>query len=451
MVQNKRNVFISFLGTTPYVPCNYRFNNEDTPIAGVRFLQEACIRQWCTDWTAGDRIFICVTDESKQLNWADDGHKDDGEPMKSQGLESTLNSLDLAVPVELVTVPSGKTEEEIWDIFEIIFNLLQKEDNLYFDITHGFRSLPLLAMTVLNYAKAMKNITVRAISYGALEALGKVPEVKKMPLADRNVPVFDLVSFDRLQDWVIGVDRFTASGDTAQISRLANSDIRSILKETKGKHDDAQAIRELSKHLSNFSTALTTCRGLKISDRASSVNKSLEQIKKTNLIRPLEPVLEKIKPLLADFSGDAIADGLAAAQWCYTHNLYQQGYTILNETMITFVVNQFLGTDGTDKQDRELVNQCVNIILAKNESPSSTKDDPARREEIIARMEPQKTLLSELRNLKNIRNDINHAGYNDNPARPETIQKNLLRSIETMRHLVAEITRSQQSEEQVPQ
>lgn len=353
------------------------------------------------------------------------------------------------MPVELVTVPVGKNEEEIWQIFEQVFSLLQEEDNLYFDITHGFRSLPLLAMTVLNYAKAMKNITVCAISYGALEALGTVREVKNMSLADRNVPVFDLVSFDRLQDWVIGVDRFIASGETEHIRKLTDLNIQPILKATKGKHDDAQAIRELSKHLSNFSTALNTCRGLEISDCASLVNKSLQQIKNANLIRPLKPVLEKIEPVLADFPGEAIADGLAAAQWCYTHNLYQQGYTILNETMTTFVVNQALGTDGKDKQDRDLVNQCAKIILGKipeAEWHSPAKDDPARTKEMIDRMQPQRELLKELSSLNDIRNDINHAGYRENAAGSKKIQDKLSDYIEAMRHFVAEITHSQQSE-----
>ncbi|MDY0389771.1 hypothetical protein [Desulfobulbus oligotrophicus] len=52
MSENKRNIFIGFLGTNQYVPCNYRFNSADTPIPNIRFIQEACIRHWCTDWTA---------------------------------------------------------------------------------------------------------------------------------------------------------------------------------------------------------------------------------------------------------------------------------------------------------------------------------------------------------------------------------------------------------------
>ena len=72
-----RKVFLSFLGTNDYLPCNYQIAGHD-PVANVRFVQEACIARWCVDWGSDDRIFLCVTDESHDRNWVDNGHKDKG-------------------------------------------------------------------------------------------------------------------------------------------------------------------------------------------------------------------------------------------------------------------------------------------------------------------------------------------------------------------------------------
>jgi hypothetical protein len=148
--------------------------------------------------------------------------------------------------------------------------------------------------------------------------------------------------------------------------------------------------------------------------------------------------LKKIEPAFAAFQGDEIADGIAAAKWCAEHNLYQQSYTILSETMTTFVVNKAIGKDGRDENDRTLVNQCKTII--KKDLPESDWRPPASDEKfntqrMIAWMKPQQDLLEGLQNLSDTRNDLNHAGQNDKPGRPETIRKNLLGHLEKMERI----------------
>ncbi len=433
-----RNVFVSFLGTNDYLPCNYKIEGF-APVRDVRFVQEACIARWCDQWKADDRIFICVTDDSYKNNWLDDGHTDRGKNiLVRQGLETRLQALQLAAPFEKIMIPAGRSEEEIWAIFEQVFALLNEGDNLYLDITHAFRSLPMLAMVILSYAKVMRNISVRAISYGALEALGNLDKVRGMKPEDRKVPVFDLLPFDRLQDWVIAVDRFTATGDAALIEHLADMDMSPKIKATKGQNTDAVTIKKLGQHLRSFSAVLATCRSLDISARVAAVKQSLQQIQDLNILKPLQPLLHKLEPALATFRGEEIADGLAAARWCLNHQLYQQGYTILLETMTTFVVNRAIGKDGRDQKDRELVNQCITIISKDKPEPewlSPAGDDKLITKKMICWMKPQQDLLNNLRNLGKTRNDLNHAGQNDEPGKPETIRKNLLGHLEEMEQI----------------
>ena len=435
-----RKVFLSFLGTNDYLPCNYQIAGHD-PVANVRFVQEACIARWCADWGSDDRIFLCVTDESHDRNWVDNGHKDKGGNIpERQGLASRLEGLHLAAPVKPVMVPAGRSEEEIWEIFERVFFLLEEGDQLYLDITHAFRSLPMLAMVILSYAKVMRTVSVRAISYGALEALGSVGDVKNLPMEQRNVPVFDLLPFDRLQDWVTAVDRFTASGDATLIERLADLDMRPVIKATQGQNTDAVTIRKLGEQLKTFATVLATCRGRNISATAASVQQSLKRLEDANTLKPLQPLLRKIEPALASFRGEEIADGLAAARWCLDHQLFQQGYTILLETMITFVVNKALEKNGRDQQDRDMVNQCVTIIRDNIPEPKwlpPAGTDKTITRHVIAWLQPQQDLLNGLRNLADVRNDLNHAGHNDKACTPKTIQNSLVRHIEDMERIFA--------------
>ncbi|HBT97188.1 MAG TPA: TIGR02221 family CRISPR-associated protein [Desulfobulbaceae bacterium] len=435
-----RRLFISFLGTNNYLLCNYEIKGF-APVQNVRFVQEACITRWCEQWTADDRIFICITDEAKKKNWLDDGHTSSSNDKSDfqKGLATRLKALPLTAQFDPIIIPTGKSEEEIWKIFDQVFSLLEEGDELYLDITHAFRSLPVLAMAILSYAKVMRNISVRAISYGAMEVLGAIAEVKKMPQEERNIPVFDLLSFDRLQDWVTAVDQFTTSGDATLVERLTDMDMRPIIKETKGQKVDAKTIQKLGQQLKEFSAVLATCRGRNISTSVTSVRQSFQRIQDLDILPPLKPVLQKLQPVLDSFPGEEIADGLAAVDWCLNHQLYQQGYTILLETMITFVVNKALGNDGRNRKDRELVNQC-NSIIGKN-TPESEWRHPACHDKPITRrmiawMKPQSDLLKGIGELNSIRNDLNHAGQNDNPGKAKKIQEELSRHLDKMKQIV---------------
>ncbi|MDI6893165.1 MAG: TM1812 family CRISPR-associated protein [Bacillota bacterium] len=57
----------------------------------------------------------------------------------AQGLE------ELGVPFREVLIPNGATWEEMWEPFRILVEQVEPGDEVAFDITHGFRHLPLLS------------------------------------------------------------------------------------------------------------------------------------------------------------------------------------------------------------------------------------------------------------------------------------------------------------------
>jgi len=422
-----RKVYLSFLGTNDYLPCNYLHKGFE-PIENVRFVQEANVRCFCKDWQSSDRIIIFTTEESYNKNWGDNGHEAKGGLAACEGLQTRLNTIGILAQIERVSTPSGRSEEEIWDIFATVFRQLEEGDLLYLDITHAFRSLPMLAMVILSYAKVMRNITVQSISYGALEALGNMVEVKKLHIKDRNVPVFDLLPFDQLQDWVIAVDRFTATGDGKMIQQLAETYSAPIREITKGKDLGAVGLQRMGQCLNRFSSIIATCRGLEITASTSNLQDSLRNLHNQEIIKPLKPLLEKLEPALASFKGEEITDGLAAARWCLDHDLFQQGYTILQETIITHILKSAAGLDGRDKDHREIVLQAVTILI--NELPEDRWKKAAHKHkpttlQIIEWLKPQDDLVKSMRNLSNIRNDLNHSGQNGSPMKPKSISDQL--------------------------
>lgn len=193
-----RKVFISVLGTGFYGKCIYKrdeFESDNT-----RFIQQATLQMLTNSdsWTSDDHGYILLTQKAEVDNWIVKG--DEREKFSNAGkeeyigLEKTIGGMNLPFAVEGISIPDGNDEDEIWQIFDIVFEKLQDGDELYFDITHGFRYLPMLVLVLGNYAKFLKNIKVKSITYGNFEARNKeaVPNV---------APIVDITSFSALQDW----------------------------------------------------------------------------------------------------------------------------------------------------------------------------------------------------------------------------------------------------------
>ncbi|WPX08776.1 TIGR02221 family CRISPR-associated protein [Anaerocellum danielii] len=98
--------------------------------------------------------------------------------------------------IEAVTIPRGFNDSEIWQIFDIVTSHIDESDQILFDITHGYRYLPMLEIVMLNFLKTVKNIEILGIYYSIFET----KEVKK--------PILNLTPFIDLLDLSIGINAF---------------------------------------------------------------------------------------------------------------------------------------------------------------------------------------------------------------------------------------------------
>ncbi len=405
-----RNVYLSVLGTSPYVPCNYEADSL-AKVENVRFVQEATLSLNCRDWTAEDRIFILTTDEAFNKNWMDGGHQE-----LSEGLRTRIERLNLRAKAEAIKITSGKTVDEIWNIFNQIYDLLNDGDNVIFDITHAFRSIPMLAIVVLNYAKALKNINLEGIYYGAFEILGHPKEVEKeIPrIEDRNVPIFDLTAFNSLLEWSAAIQQFIKSGHAGPINDLAESELKPILRDQLDRRHAANQLKNLSRQLAKFSAIMATCRGTEISGIINTLKPFFTDSQAIDLIPPMKPLMEKIHRVIDRFSDHDIRNGIQAARWCMEHNMVQQGFTILQEILITGLVKA-AGADIVNKKIRNIVNPAARFAGRETDHAQwdgSAAEYPEITKKIIEIYQNNKQLLSLMNRLTDSRNDINHAGYN---------------------------------------
>ena len=446
-----RKVFISVLGASNYGECEYV--KGDCSYGRTRFIQVSTLRMLTAggDWNRErDVAYILLTDDAEKKNWADDGQTDPKthEPIKQAGLKSCLDGLEQEVGSErfptvvpVTGLPLGNTEDEIWQIFSIVFQKLDDGDELYFDLTHGFRYLPMLILVLGNYSKFLKNASVKSITYGNYEMSNH---------GQRPAPIVDLLPLSQLQDWATAAGQYLDNGNVDRLVELASRVPAQILRATQGADADARVAQKFAKNLKDTIADFQTCRGMNIIEATNlaMAKRNADNMKKT-FIPAYTPIFEKIKKSLGAFSeNEDIKNGLVAARWCFDNGLYQQSATMLEEYVVSFFCRRH-GIDIDNDQERDIVNNAMMIsyqtMASKKSGKKFTEDDwriasnrPDKKEivkEILGDEFCTPQLVNAFSTLsQEIRNDLNHSGMRKSrkPLEPKKIISNLRKCIKTI-------------------
>lgn len=410
-----RKVFISVLGTGNYKECIYASGN--TQYDGTRFIQKATLQMLDVKegWTESDRIYIIVTDGSKEQNW--ETRTDNGEP--KIGLADTLKEMHLSTPIETIRIPDGNNEDEIWQIFSDIYKVLNDEDELYFDLTHGFRYLPMMVLVLGNYAKFLKHTEVKSITYGNYESRDKETNI---------APIINITPLAALQDWTNAAADYLEHGDATKLKNCADKPLITIARETKGQDQDATTLIKLSKQLYEFSNLISFNRGDEI-----IIGKQSEQIKAllekadAEYIRPMGPLFKQIAKSVRNFNPDSPENMIEASRLCLDHSDFQASITLLQEGIVSMLCRKF-HLDVKDKGDREIATQALNKLGLELQNKEYRPLSPYK-ETIIKRIIDSGIISSELANQWNKitedRNDFNHAGLRASYKDAETLRNNI--------------------------
>ncbi len=415
--------FISFLGTNNYLECNYFFGDEK--VEKVKFIQTAVIKIFCNDFDKNDRITIFVTEKAKDFN------------QNKLRNELKLHNIN---KVKFVDIPSGNNEEELWELFDVVYKNLQENGDIIFDITHSFRYIPMLSMVLLNYASFLKDINLDGIYYGAFETLGSLNEAKEIPIEKRNAPIFDLTPLSMIQKWTIATQNLVESGNPDKIGKIVEN-----LKDDfyKGKEifskEHVDTAKEVKNHLSTFLGELATNRGISLMSgntpiKTKKLIKELQNlISANNSLLPLNQLSQKIETMVDKFEKveendieGKIKNLLNAIELCIKFNLIQQGITLLRETIIIYVcMKNEIDYRKIDRENKNLnkisrdeVEKLLSVYNYKDVNDwSYPLEKNMERYSKIIKMKKFKELSSTYNSIRNYRNDINHAGIRKNPIK----------------------------------
>jgi len=240
-------ILISFLGTGPRKPAesgdvkddriprkyrtaNYHVGGED--LGEFSFVSLALHKKF-----QFDKIFLIGTAHSmweevyNQFRSMSDGDYDQDNPDDVyyellEACDANDHTAPLAIPhkeqveaampkgSKAVLIKYGLSEEEIKENSNIVLSLaddIRSNDELFVDVTHSFRSLPLIVMQLILYLRTVKPGTkINHIFYGMLDITSEM----------QYTPIVDLKSLLTVNDWISGAYAFKEFGNAYKIAEL---------------------------------------------------------------------------------------------------------------------------------------------------------------------------------------------------------------------------------------
>ena len=370
-------------------------------------------------WEKGDVGYVLLTDEARSTNWTIENGRRYNWSTKSEeeyiDLVTTLNNMELPFEVKGVRIPKGIDEDEIWRIFDIVYNLLNDSDSLYVDLTHGYRYLPMFMLVMGNYSKFLKKVKVCSLTYGNYE------ERK-----DNKAPFVNLMPFSTLQDWTFAAADFKENGYSQRLFQLSKEQLTSAYKNETSPDKEDVFLNDCLASLSKIIYQRLTCRGIDVY-KSINVNKAVHQLDsfETNIKSQFLPLIDEMRDALKDFNiHPDIGNLFSAAKWCFKKHLYQQAVTFLEEGVITFFCSRH-GIEYNDNK-RKLVTSA--FIIKQQNIPREMQrvEDESWRpilEDILNdEFLSNKTFVSSVSDLIDFRNDYNHCGFRKGALPANTIK-----------------------------
>lgn len=425
-----RNLLMSFLGTGKYIPCYYEYNDKRSKL--TRYIQTA-IYEHISSYVDNLEVIIFCTKEAEEANWS--------------GLQETFNEIAPQAKVKNVPIPSEQDEDATWTLFEKIMDEIQYGDRIFFDVTHSFRTNPIVSLIVLNYAKVVKGAKFGGLMYGWIEKLGRIPEIEKINVEERIAPIVDLTGMTNLLTWTNGADQFIRTGNASVLLEIVNQEL-------KHKKDDKKSelinVKYLINQLNTVGLCFETARANSLQTEINKWKEKTEEIKhsENQHFRQLIPLIDTIEKKVENFSDDEIMNYYYMSKWCYDHGLIQQGLTILVESVIT-VLCKLVKVDEFNKDMRDVVSSSLNVYLDKKPE-EEWQGDIEFMKKVVKKIKPYREMLKPFQKLREYRNNINHAEMNkERQFQAKSFQGALKESLDNLRPFFEEMSKSLNSRTEV--
>jgi CRISPR-associated DxTHG motif protein len=339
--------------------------------------------------------------------------------------------------LKLVEIPEGKNKTELWEIFSIVAAEVPPQSEIIIDVTHAFRSLPLIVFNVASYLRRVKNVKVEQIVYGNWEA--------RDPSHDPpRTPVIDLTTMLELQDWLHGIDAFRHRGEADELAESLSRTQGQIRQITPSDVENANLPRELkyaATQLSNFSEALRLLRPLDVFEASAKLNNLLKTVQEEaqRWAKPFANVLQdlnkEINPLLVEkptvLNLEHLKTQVKLIRYYLKKDLVVQAVLLAREWLVSFLIWRLEGqVQWRERNKRLSIEKELNCAAASQRGEKTTL--PAW----YNNLPESKELTSIWNKIIGLRNDVAHCAMNIQTRSASTIRSSIQKIIARLENLI---------------
>ena len=358
---------LTFLGLGKYEPTTYIKHDDEKETCTTDLFPEVVAELYEPDQ------LIAFTTEAVQ------GRKE----AELQRLHKKLGS-----KFKTINIPNGNSEEELWKIFQKCADAVDQDDKIILDITHAFRSLPVLVFIVAVYLRQVKQVSIEHIIYGAFEARDTVKN---------RTDIFDLTPFVELLNWTNAVNVFQNSGDARPIAGLPipNPDITNALKK--------------------LSETLLTNRTLEAQGAAFDFNGlDLNPMKEESL--PFGMLISQLQTNYGDMaehdpsnkSGQSLKKQWIQIEWYIENQHYLQAVTLMREWLISYECIHHGTGNWLNQRSRDAAEERLN-------------ERRGSRMTTLSALVPNQIPTELWEQCTEVRNDLAHCGMRYRPKSATTV------------------------------
>lgn len=329
-----RNVYLSFLGLGVYQPTVYKLGEHTS--SETKFVQVAEIE--LLGAKNFDTVLIAATPESFEKHAA----------TITDQLES------IGATVNFIDISNEMTPETQWKWFEHILSHIQHEDRLTVDMTHGFRAIPILFSSAINFLQKSRNISLQAVYYGVFEQKDE----------KGRAPIVDMKGFYLINEWADAVSRLVEEADARKMAEVA----RKTTDFQAGELNDQKIIAALD-DLTN------TVRNVDVNNVAQKANTAIRLIqrKKEGASETgqllLNLVFDKFVSLCTETGAFSRYDReyfklqIEIIRLLLEHKLFMQAYTVMREFIASLVMVFFERRELTKEDRNNLRGQFADVFF----------------------------------------------------------------------------------------
>lgn len=384
---------LTFLGTSQYQTVTYVWNDDSK----VRECQTHLFPEAIDKIFQPEKIIVFVTPQAK-------------EHLNFQHLVSQLGN-----KLHAVDISEGKSEEELWQIFECVASTVEEGDTVLLDITHAFRSIPMIVFAVAAYLRRAKGVTIERIVYGAFEAKD----------TDNRAPIFDLTVLLDLLDWLGGAEFLIRRSDATLLAERLEKVHRQAWE---AQADDGlpRRLQTVATKLRLFSQALHLARPRDVMERASRLLPDLEVValEAKRWAKPFSVILEQVRLEVAKFAHDKpdqldrenLHKQLALIEHLTEKGLWMQAVTLAREWVVNWLALQQGDGKWLDKSYRE-----QELESALGASGQRLQRKEAEVPQWFDHLPKSKELAGLWDWLAQLRNDVAHCGMSQKAAEIQSI------------------------------